>query len=341
MREEIINLRNQAINAILSSESSSQLDNVRSDFLGRNGKLTKLIGNIKNLEGSEKKEVGILINQAKETILSEIAEKRSRLKNDARVWFDPTIPGEKIDYGHIHLVTVAIDEISSIFNRLGFVRMRYPEVEWDYFAFESLNFSKNHPARDEWETFLIDTKSSPKYGPMLLTPHTSSGQVREMWREKSPPIRMINIAKTYRRQIDVSHYPMFHQFEGLVIDRNISISNLKATLDYFVQNYFGKDRETRLRPYNFPFTEPSFEVDITCDICKGRGCRLCKEGWLELGGAGMVHPNVLRHGKIDPNIYRGFAFGWGVERVFMMKAGLGIPDIRILYSANLDYLTQY
>ena len=156
-----------------------------------------------------------------------------------------------------------------------------------------------------------------------------------------PPLRMINIAKCYRRQSDISHTPMFHQFEGLVVDKNISIIHLKGTLDYFVRNFFGAGRKTRLRPFHFQFTEPSFEVDVTCGVCSGRGCKLCKAGWLELGGAGMVHPIVLKNGGIDPKKYTGFAFGWGVERTFMMKSGLKLDDIRMLYSPNLRFLTQF
>jgi phenylalanyl-tRNA synthetase alpha chain len=176
---------------------------------------------------------------------------------------------------------------------------------------------------------------------MILTPHTSSGQVREMLRVKTPPVRMINIAKCYRRQSDVSHVQMFHQFEGLVIDQDVSIVNLKGTLDYFAKSFFGPDRKTRLRPYHFQFTEPSFEIDISCGVCNGRGCKLCKAGWLELGGAGMVHPNVLNAGKIDSKKYSGFAFGWGVERVLMMKDGINIPDIRMIYNTDLRYLNQF
>ena len=203
-----------------------------------------------------------------------------------------------------------------------------------------MNFPKNHPARDDWETFFIKQDPDPKKGPMILTPHTSSGQIREMER-KNPPIRMLNIAKCYRRQSDVSHSPMFHQFEGLVVDKNISIANLKGTLDYFVKSYFGEDRRSRIRPYHFQFTEPSFEVDVSCGMCKGHGCKLCKEGWLEMGGSGMVHPNVLRNGGIDPKEFTGFAFGWGVERVLMMKEGIKIDDLRFLYSSNLNFLEQF
>jgi phenylalanyl-tRNA synthetase alpha chain len=162
-----------------------------------------------------------------------------------------------------------------------------------------------------------------------------------MQRVKTPPIRMINIAKCYRRQSDVSHTQMFHQFEGLVVDKDISIVNLKGTVDFFVKNFFGPDRVSRLRPYHFQFTEPSFEIDISCGICNGKGCKLCKGGWLELGGSGMVHPNVLKNCNIDSNVYSGFAFGWGVERVLMMKSGLNIPDLRILYSTDLRYLEQF
>jgi len=186
-------------------------------------------------------------------------------------------------------------------------------------------------------------------GPVVLTPHTSSGQVREMekavkssTREKTDiNIKMLNIAKCYRRQSDVSHTQMFHQFEGVVVGENISVTHLKGTLDYFVKSYFGKDRVARIRPYHFQFTEPSFEVDISCGICLGKGCKLCKEGWLEIGGAGMVHPNVLKFGGIDPTKYTGFAFGWGVERVLMMKEGIEIDDLRTLYSNDLDFLNQF
>jgi phenylalanyl-tRNA synthetase alpha chain len=179
-----------------------------------------------------------------------------------------------------------------------------------------------------------------KFQNMVLTPHTSNGQVREM--EKGVlPIRMINIAKCYRRQIDISHVPMFHQFEGLYIDKNISIGHLKGVLDYFAQQFFGKERKTRIRPFHFQFTEPSFEVDISCGICNGTGCKLCKEGWLELGGAGMVHPNVLKAGNIDTDRYNGFAFGWGVERSFMMKSGTSLDDVRLINSNDVRFLEQF
>lgn len=340
MQEEILSLKNQAVSQILSAKDAIELEQIRINYFGRNGKLTELMKKIREVPVDQKKQVGQTINEVKATVEDLINNQKNSFKENARTWFDPTIPGVKPKVGHLHLVTQAIREISSVFEKIGFERTRYPEVEWDWFAFGGLNFPKNHPARDDWETFFIDAKESPKYGPMLLTPHTSSGQIREMERIK-PPIRTINIAKCYRRQSDVSHTQMFHQFEGLVIDKDISIVNLKGTLDFFAESFFGKGRVARIRPYHFQFTEPSFEVDISCGICNGKGCRLCKEGWLEIGGAGMVHPNVLKNGGVDPNKYSGFAFGWGVERVLMMKSGLNIPDLRMLYSTDLRFLSQF
>lgn len=353
MNEEINNLKNEAIAQIMSAKDVSELENIKIAYLGRKGKLNLLIKELKNIPGDERKHTGILINEAKNTLIEQIANKKNAFKESARKWYDPTIPGIKPQKGHLHLVSRAINEISKTFENIGFTRVRYPEVEWDWFAFGALNFPENHPARDDWETFFVDALPSPKYGHMILTPHTSSGQVREMLRVGNPPaggppIRMINIAKCYRRQSDVSHIPMFHQFEGMVIDKGISMVHLKGTLDYFARNFFGSERKMRLRPSHFRFTEPSFEIDISCNVCKGKarlpngqGCRLCKEGWLELGGAGMIHPTVLVNGGIDPNNYTGFAFGWGVERTYMMKSGLEIPDIRLIYSSDLRILRQF
>lgn len=339
-REYLINLKNQAIAQISEIKNLEELETFRIDLFGRNGKFTIASKEIKNVADNSKKQYGITLNEVKNTLEELLAEKKNGLNTLARVWFDPTVPAKKTKLGHLHMVTRAIDEIATTFEKIGFVRSRYPEADWDYFAFEALNMPVDHAARDEWETFFVDENPNPKMGQIVLTPHTSNGQVREMLRVGKPPIRMINIAKCYRRQSDVSHYPMFHQFEGLVIDENISIVNLKGTLDYFAKSFFGETRKTRLRPYHFQFTEPSFEVDVSCNVCDGKGCKLCKEGWLELGGAGMVHPNVLKAGKIDTNKYTGFAFGWGVERTYMMKSGQRVPDIRLLYSPDLRILEQ-
>jgi phenylalanyl-tRNA synthetase alpha chain len=344
MEEELIGIKNAALSFILESEDLKTLEEVKLQFLGRSGKLTLTIKDITKISAEKRKEIGMLANEVKNTIEDAIKQREVNLKHKSerilRQKIDVSSPGIKPPLGHLHLVTQAIEEISEIFEKIGFSRVRYPEVEWDWYAFTALNFPENHPARDDWETFFIKEKTNPEKGQMLLTPHTSSGQIREMQRKK-PPIRMLNIAKCYRRQSDVSHTPMFHQFEGLVVSENISIVNLKGTLDYFVKAYFGQKRQSRIRPYHFQFTEPSFEVDVTCGVCLGRGCKLCKAGWLELGGAGMVHPNVLKASGIDPKKYTGFAFGWGVERVLMMKDGIEIDDLRLLYSNKLEFLEQF
>ncbi len=344
MREQITNLKNEALALICAATTQEELEGYRIAFLGRKGKVNQLLKNLGSLSKEEKISAGKLINEVKQTISSAIDNQEPIVGTERKTekeWFDITAPGIKPPQGHLHLVSQAIKEITNIFERIGFIRVRYPEVEWDWFAFEGLNMPKGHPARDEWETFFINVPASKKYGKMVLTPHTSSGQVREMERLGKPPIRMINIAKCYRRQQDVTHTAMFHQFEGLVVDENISIAHLKGITDYFAQEFYGAGRKTRLRPFHFQFTEPSFEVDINCPLCLGKGCKTCKSGWHELGGAGMVHPNVLKAGGIDPKKYSGFAFGWGVERTYLMKSGLKIDDLRIVYSNDLRFLEQF
>lgn len=353
MEENLIKIKNDVSTLLLQAESLDEINNIKLKFMGKKGRLTNEIKNIIKLPIEKRVEIGKLANEIKNTVTElidlhekKLKEKEFGYKKDAKL--DVTLPGEKPPLGNLHLITQAIEEISIIFEKINFERVRYPEVEWDWYAFSALNFPENHPARDDWETFFIKTKKSAVYGPMVLTPHTSSGQIREMERKKIPPIRMLNIAKCYRRQSDISHSPMFHQFEGLVIDKKIAITHLKGTLDYFVKSYFGKNRNSRIRPYHFQFTEPSFEIDVSCGVCNGTGkikkggkCRICKAGWLELGGAGMVHPNVLKNGGIDTEKYTGFAFGWGVERVLMMKEGIQLDDLRLLYSSTLDFLEQF
>lgn len=344
MDNELLNIKNNAVSLILDAQSLEDLEEVKLQFLGRSGQLTLAMKEFPKIAPQDRREIGILANEVKQTIEEAISDKEQQLKfsgiRQKIEKIDITNPGIKPPIGHLHLITQAISEITEIFERIGFTRVRYPEVEWDWYAFGALNFPKDHPARDDWETFFIDTPPSTKYGPMLLTPHTSSGQIREMEGNK-PPIKMLNIAKCYRRQSDVSHTPMFHQFEGLAVSEDLSIVNLKGVLDYFVKSYFGEDRKSRIRPYHFEFTEPSFEVDVSCGVCDGKGCKLCKEGWLEMGGAGMVHPNVIKNCGIDPKKYNGFAFGWGVERVLMMKEGIEIDDLRLLYNNKLEFLEQF
>ncbi|TRZ50781.1 phenylalanine--tRNA ligase subunit alpha [bacterium] len=320
------------------ADTSGDVELLKVKCLGRQGEINKLF---KTLPVKEDPKLGKAINDLKNSCKQLLSEALSDLLNKApESSFDVTIPGIQPPKGSRHLITQAIEEIEGIFTQLGFVRRRYPEVETDWYYAEGLNIPKDHPARDDQETFYIAED-------IVLTAHTSSGQLREMEKVKVPPIKMINIGKTYRRQTDSSHNPMFHQFEGLLVDKNINITHLLGVTDYFVKSYFGSDRTIRLRPHHFQFTEPSFEIDISCGLCHGKGeingspCKICKSGWLELGGAGMVHPNVLKNGGLDPNIYSGFAFGWGVERVLMMKSGLNIPDLRLLYTDDLRFLKQF
>lgn len=345
MEEKLLAIKNQVLSRVVDAENTDDVNHIKLEYLGRSGTLTAVLKELKNVPVEKRPAMGRFANEIKQSVETIINErindlKKMNMKKTLQQGIDITLPGVRPQSGHLHLVTQAIEEITAIFEKIGFYRVRYPEVEWDYFAFEALNFPDNHPARDDWETFFIDQPSSPKMGPVVLTPHTSSGQVREMLRTK-PPIKMLNIAKCYRRQSDISHTQMFHQFEGLVVAKDISITHLKGVLDYFVKSYFGENRKARIRPYHFQFTEPSFEVDVSCGICNGKGCRLCKEGWLEMGGAGMVHPNVLKAGKIDSNEFTGFAFGWGVERVLMMKEGIALDDLRLLYANNLEFLEQF
>ncbi len=345
--QEIVNSRTIFLKDLASVTTVHDLNNLETRYLGRNGIVNTLLKEMKSVPPVQKKEYGIKINEYKKEIINGIKVKKQQFvtSESADTFVDVTLPGVSYPKGSVHLVTLAIREISRIFEKLGFIRVSYPEVEYEFFSFESLNMPKTHAARDDFETSFIDAPPHPEYGKMLLTPHTSSGQVREMWRIKNPPIRMINIAKTYRPNWDATHTPMFFQFEGLCIDTDINITHLKGTLTHFVKEYFGKDIEARLRPHHFRFTEPSFEVDVTCTVCKGTStvkanpCKVCKSGWLELGGSGMVHPNVLKSGNIDSSKYSGWAFGFGIERIIMMK--YGIDDIRSYYGGDIRFLEQF
>lgn len=340
MDSQIKKVLDGARTKIESAKTAKDLQTVQLEIFGKNGIINGLTKSIKDLSSKDRASFGQAVNAAKAQLEDYFSEKRSALsvKRLATI-IDITAPGKKQQIGHLHLVSQAMEEIVNIFQKLGFSLQSYPEIDWDWYAFESLNMPKDHPARDDWETFFVKGPTLPKYGNLVLTPHTSNGQVREMERVKKPPVRMINIARCYRRQIDISHTPMFHQFEGMLIDKNVSIPDLKGTFDYFTTRFYGPKRTVRLRPYHFRFTEPSFEVDITCGICLGRGCRTCKSGWMELGGAGMVHPKVLKAGGIDPDQYTGYAFGWGIERTIAMKTDLG--DIRLLYQNDLRFLEQF
>ncbi len=360
MKSKIEQLKNNALILLDKVTDRENFEALKTDVLGRKGKLNELMKEMMSLADDERKVIGQFVNELKGSIENAFGDKersmfeKEELRRAEDEWIDVTAPGNFSDAGHLHPVTQAIADIEDTFKKIGFTATRVPEIDWDYYVFESLNMPGDHPARDDWETFFVDSFSPPlpregqgeglgAKGKLVLTPHTSNSQVRAMETQK-PPIRMININRTYRRQSDPRHLPMFHQFEGLVIDHGMTIANLKGTIDYFAKTYFGQTREIRLRPHHFRFTEPSFEVDISCGVCRGDTsivCRLCKGGWLELGGAGMVHPNVLKAGGLDPEEFSGFAFGWGVERTMMMKEGMNIDDIRILYKNDLRFVKQF
>lgn len=350
LKQKIAEIKSQ-----LGGDSELSKDDLKTKYLGKKGLFNDLAKVLGKLKPQSRKEAGQLLNELKTWLADEI--EHSSEKTAKKEWLDLTAPGIKPKVGHMHPVSQAMEEITQIFERIGFTRSRYPEVDWDYYVFESLNMPKSHPARDEWETFFVDAPEDKKMGKMVLTTHTSNGQVREMERLNSkPPVRMINIARCYRRQQDATHTQMFHQFEGLVIDKGINIQHLKGTLDYFAEQFYGPGTKSRIRPFHFQFTEPSLEVDFSCHICGGTGfldketkkpedqrkkCKFCKSGWHEVGGAGMVHPNVLKAGGFSPDIYTGFAFGWGIERTYTLKEGLNIDDIRLLYSGDLRFLQQF
>ncbi|OGL89550.1 phenylalanine--tRNA ligase subunit alpha [Candidatus Uhrbacteria bacterium RIFCSPLOWO2_02_FULL_53_10] len=336
-----------AFNAELANVSNAEtLEVVRVKYLGRKSAFQDILRNLKDMNDEERREAGQAANAVKEAMQAAIESKEAELERrrydhlatDERV--DISLPGFAWPKGHLHMTTRAIRDIQRIFERLGFTRVRYPEVEWEHYAFDVLRMGTNHPARDNWETYFIDAPVHEKFGRMILTPHTTNGDVREMERGELP-IRTMNINKTYRRQSDVSHVPMFHQFEGLLVDRDVSVTHLKGLFEHFAKEFFGPDREIRLRPHHFRFTEPSFEIDVSCGLCAGEGCRMCKQGWLELGGAGMLHPDVLRAGGVDPDEYTALAFGWGVERTASMRSGINIADIRVMYKNDIRFLEQF
>jgi len=342
LRQKLTKLAEEAQTAVRKADSLEKLEQLEVQFLGRKGELTGLLKELANVTPDERKVIGVMANETKLALERDVTERRAVLQTQAVAAAldaereDVTEPGLRPPEGHLHIVTQGIREFTRIFEEAGFTRAREPDVDWDWYAFEALNMPKEHPARDDWETFFVDAVSSDKKheGRMLLTPHTTNGTARllETW---EPPIRAINISKTYRRQIDLTHLPMFHQFDGVYVDKGVNVTHLLGILDYFVKNFFGPDRKVRIRPHHFRFTEPSFEIDISTDT------RMGKNGWLELGGAGMLHPNVLKAAGLDPNVYSGLAFGWGVERTYMMKEGLQLDDIRTLYKNDLRFLQQF
>lgn len=309
-------------------------------YLGKKGELTNVLKSLANLSPEQRREVGSLANEIREN-LEELIENRLDSLKDIEI--EKKINSERIDismstnsdskYGHKHPLSIVMDDMKEIFIGMGYSIAEGPEIELSKFNFDSLNTPVDHPTRDLQDTLYITDD-------IVLRTQTSPVQVRTML-EIKPPIKVISPGRVYRSDsVDATHSPMFHQLEGLVVDKNISMADLKGTLEMFAKRYFGESTNIRLRPHYFPFTEPSAEVDVTCFVCGGAGCRVCKyEGYIEILGAGMVHPNVLKAGGIDPNVYSGFAFGMGVERIAMTK--FGISDLRYLYENDVRFLEQF
>ena len=339
MQEKIRELLAEVQASVQGVDSKEAIQELRVKYLGKKGELTSILRGMGALSSEERPIVGQLANEVRAAIETAIKEKSAELEAKAleskliKEKIDVTVPGKEIKVGHIHPLTAVQRELENIFIGMGFSIIEGPEVEYDYYNFEALNIPKDHPARDTQDTFYITDN-------ILLRSQTSPVQVRTMEKQQ-PPIRVISPGRVYRSDaVDATHSPLFHQLEGLVIDKGITMGDLKGALESFAKSLFGEQTRLRFRPHHFPFTEPSAEVDVSCFVCGGKGCRLCKgEGWIEILGAGMVHPFVLSNCGIDPEVYSGFAFGVGIERVAMTK--YGIDDMRLLYENDMRFLEQF
>ena len=340
MYDKLEELREKIRKDLGEVKCMDDLKNIRVQYLGKKGALTEILRGLGSVAAEERPKVGKMVNEVRSKVEARIAdqmkllEARQLKEKMASEKIDVTLPGRKAAEGHLHPVTLTLREIKKVFMRMGFEVAEGPEIENDYFNFEALNLPKDHPARDMQDTFYLTDE-------FLMRTQTSPVQARTMQsRTPNSPIRMICPGTVYRNDYDATHSPMFHQVEGLVIDKNISLADLKGTLELFCKEMFGSSVKIRLRPSFFPFTEPSAEVDISCVICGGKGCRVCKNsGWLEILGAGMVHPNVLRMSGYDPEKVSGFAFGMGVERIAMLR--YGIDDLRLFFENDLRFIRQF
>jgi phenylalanyl-tRNA synthetase alpha chain len=338
MREKLEQMRKEALSCIAQASGETALQEIRVRFLGRKGELTGLMKGLGALSAEERPVVGQLVNTIKDEIESRLEgaltqardqEIQQRLQSER---IDVTLPGRRLTCGTKHPITLVIEEVCDIFAGLGFSVAEGPEIEHDWYNFEALNFPPEHPARDMQDTFFVENN-------LLLRTHTSPVQIRTMLKQK-PPVRIIAPGTVYRCDSDATHSPMFHQIEGLMVDKGVTFGDLKGMLTIFTNQLFGQKTGVRLRPSFFPFTEPSAEVDIACVICGGKGCRVCKQsGWLEILGAGMVDPEVYRHVNYDAEEISGFAFGMGIERIAMLK--YGINDMRLLFENDVRFLRQF
>lgn len=339
MREKLEQIKAKAMEAMEGLHDLAQLEEFRVKTLGKKGELTLVLRGMGRLTAEERPIMGQLANEIRSTLEKELSRKTAELKEIAlekrleTETIDVTIPGKRPALGKLHPLTIVLNELEEIFLGMGFDVAEGPEVEFDTYNFEYLNIPKNHPARDVQDTFYINEN-------ILLRTHTSPVQIRTMLKQK-PPIKIICPGRVYRSDaVDATHSPIFHQIEGLVVDKNITMGDLKGVLDVFAKQVFGSETKTKFRPHHFPFTEPSAEVDVSCAICHGEGCRVCSHtGWIEILGAGMVHPKVLEYCGIDPEVYSGFAFGMGLDRITNLK--YGIDDIRLLFENDIRFLKQF
>lgn len=339
MKEKLEQIKAQALAQIEASDALDKLNEVRVNVLGKKGKLTAVLKSMKDVSPEERPKVGQMVNETREEIEKVLEEAKARMEKAVREAklkaevIDVTLPAKKALIGHRHPNTIALEEVERIFIGMGYDVVEGPEIEKDYYNFEALNIPADHPAKDEQDTFYIS-------GEFLLRTQTSGTQVHEMEKGKLP-IRMLAPGRVFRAdEVDATHSPSFHQIEGLVIDKNITFSDLKGTLAEFARELFGEDTKVKFRPHHFPFTEPSAEMDVSCFKCGGSGCRFCKgSGWIEILGCGMVHPHVLEMSGIDPEEYTGFAFGVGLERIALLK--YEIDDMRLLYENDIRFLKQF
>ena len=345
MLNQVEELASKALDELSKVTNVSELEAWRIHYLGRKSNLMQILRSVATVPLKERREVGARANELKKALENSFDKKKADLEKDStltigRETLDVTLPGQQVPLGRLHPTTQILEEICGIFTSMGFQIVEGPEVEWDYYNFEALNMPADHPARDMFATLWVDFETKTGDRPMLLRTHTSPVQIRVM--EKSPPpIRIIAPGRVYRYEAtDATHEWMFYQVEGLAVDRNITLADLKGTLFEFARRLYGEDRKCRFRCDYFPFVEPGVEVAIDCMVCHGAGCRLCgNSGWIEILGAGMVHPEVLRRLGIDPQVYSGFAFGMGVERIPILR--YGIDDIRLFYGNDLRFLRQF
>ncbi len=345
-KNNLINLKNSALSQIDLSQSTADLVNLKTKIMGRKSELNSILKLIGNESENDKKKLGEFANEIRSCLNSAFETKLNSLKQIERLEkmklekIDVTLPGRTFKLGHIHPLTQVTNEIVSIFEAMSFNSVDGPEIETDYYNFEALNIPKNHPARNTQDTFYVKPPELGKPENWLLRTQTSSVQIHIM-ENSSPPIKIISPGRVFRSDsVDATHSPIFHQLEGLFVDKNVSLANLKHTLETFVNSFYGPKVKTRFRPHHFPFTEPSAEMDVSCFACGGEGCSLCKnEGFIEILGCGMVHRDVLSRCNIDPDVFSGFAFGFGIERLAMMQ--YKINDLRLFYENDLNFLTQF